>query len=266
MTKCFVTIALGERHQQYEKLHGASRRGYAERHGYDYRVITEIPETITERASQATPRLKALLTKLAAPGLLMDYDFVLFTDIDTVINPKAPCLSLYAPHIPSGGLGGVQDIMPEERRALFPRWSHDYYTEVEHRGVVGYYPNRDLYINSGLLIYKPAEVRDRWLELAMIPSHCGDENRLNAREVQEGRCLFLPPNWNTIWYFEKFRLGYLTPAKSRMTNGWNMLRNKLALGEKRLAQKTLQSVHMLHFAFEGDKIGLVSQDWNRESR
>lgn len=261
MRKCFVTVALGERHLHLEKLHGASRRAYAERHGYDYILIDRVPESIAARASEVPPRLQGLLSKLGAPSVLKEYDFAVYMDNDTVVNALAPCLSLYASHIPAGGFAAAQDISAQERRVLFPNWSHDYYTHVEHKGLTGVFSNRDLYINSGLLVYKPKEVMERWKELAVLPFQCGDENRLNAYEVQQGRCYMLPPNWNTVWYFEKFRIGYLTPERSRFISLRNKVRNKLSIGERQLAIRTLHSVHMLHFAFEISKLGLVADQY-----
>ena len=257
MRKKIVTLAAGEDYQRLERASGPSRRAYAVRHGWDYEVIDQIPDVF--RAEHPTARFGMLcyLYKLSIPSRNLDHDLVAFFDCDSLLTPNAPCLSEFAERLPQGGFGAVQTVAYEERRRLHPDWAPDYYAQLEKNGAtLPAIPDRTTQINAGLLLFRPAEVHERWTELLHLNSPLNEESRLNVYEVQQGRCLLLPPEWNLLWMYEKYRLGILKPQSNFPLRLRNYLYNRV-LGkplERRRLREAFGRCHLLHLAFEHHKI------------
>ncbi len=192
-----------------------------------------------------------MLYKLELPSQLVAYDLAAFLDSDAVLNPAAPCLSTFADALPSGGFGAVQTVSFTER-SLFPEWAPSYYDEFRAEGL-DRVPRPDLQMNGGLYLYRPHEVARRWRELLDLDTSMNEENRLCVYELQEGRCLFLPLAWNTVWLSERRRLG-IEPA-TRVGRVLNRLTGHVR--ERAALHDALLRSHMLHLAFEHSKVAWI---------
>lgn len=266
MRKCLVTLAIGDRHARIEALSRPLREHYARQHGYDYRVVSSmdeirqgcpLPEELFPSGSDKPAWAAATQLKLVLPWLTQDVDFAVYMDADTYVNPDAPCLSKYAEAIPQGGFGAVQTVTNDQARRFFPLWAGDYYLALEHRGCNAPLPRRDEFVNGGLYVFRPKEVRERWH--ALLGRHPGfnEENLLNLYEVQQGNCLLLPSQWNVLWYYKKHTMGWLKPANSWCRFQAARMKNRLGLGERWLVNRCFATCHMIHFAFESKKMGLI---------
>ena len=257
MKKAVVSVVVGDMYRTIYDHIAPLNRMWTDRWGWDSIVIDSIPDGFGARYSKdgRPGGWIYYMYKLFIPSLYRDYDLVAFVDGDCVINPNAACLSEFIDRIPRGGFAGVQDTTFEERK-LFPNWKRYYYDGLRDYGYDGtpHYPER--HINAGLLLYRPNDVRERWIELLNIDTDLNEENRLNVYEVQDDRCLFLPRNWNTIWLYERVRRGW---SKGNYNNKVSRKLHRCILGltERKKVNMVYKNVSMLHFAFEHKKMLLI---------
>lgn len=254
MRKAVITLVAGD---EYRKLydHVAPLNSmWMHRWGWDSIIITSIPDDF-RRVYSRDDRPSAwayIMYKLLIPSLFRDYDLVAFIDGDCVINPAAGCLSDYAEDIPAGGFAAVQTVTFEERK-LFPDWNRYYYDDLRGRGYEGTprYPER--HINAGLLLYRPRDVWERWIDLLNIDAGLHEEHRLNVYEVQEERCLFLPDRWNVLWMYERARRGWVYGSYgNRLARPVN--RRLMERDERKKLNMVYGDSSMVHFAFEHRKM------------
>ena len=239
MKKAMVTIVVGEKYRRIYNHVAPLNRKWMDRWGWDSIIIESIPDDFRARYARKynnNSRWVFLMYKLFIPSLFRNYDLVAFIDSDCVINPNAECLSKYLDNIPAGGFAGGQPVTFEERK-LFPNWNEYYYDDLRSCGYNEFPRYPDKHISSGLLLYRPRDVWERWLELLNIDSELNEENRLNVYEVQEDRCFFLPKRWHVVWFYERVRRGwskgYYSNKLTRKLNQcllWFTERNDESLG------------------------------------
>lgn len=257
MKKAVVTIVVGDKYQRIYNHVSPLNNKWMERWGWDSIIIDSIPEEFKVRYCKKNESLGLICMwyKLVIPSIVKDYDLVAFVDCDCVINPNAACLSEYEDSIPRGGFAGVQVVSFEERK-LFPNWRQSFYDglQIDGYNMAPSFPEK--HINSGLLLYRPCEVWERWLELLNIDSDLNDEYRLNIFEVQAGRCFFLPECWNILWYYERVRRGW---SKGTYRNKLTRIISQLflSLTERNKIHKVLVDASIMHFAHEPQKMMLI---------
>ena len=257
MKKAVVSMVVGDTYQRIYNHVAPLNCAWIDRWGWDYIIIDSVPDDFKEQYTKKgnQPGWIYWMYKLLIPSLFRNYDLVAFLDSDCVINPNAACLSEYIDQIPLGGFAGVQDTTFEERK-LFPSWNRYYYDDLRARGYNGLPRYPDRHINAGLLLFRPNEVWERWIELLNIDTEINEENRLNVFEVQDDRCLFLPMSWNTIWQYECVRRGWLNKKYHNNLLG-KFHRGLLRYTEQNKVNMVFRSVSMLHFAFEHHKMLLL---------
>ena len=255
MKKAIFTIATGEKYQAIEARTSISRRRYAEKHGWDYVVLKTIPDDFRNQLKGASEGKIAQRFKIYSPHFQTDYDLVVFMDLDTIVSDSAPCLSEIADQIPEGGFAAASTHSFDERSRLFPDWAQDYYAGIEQKYNIRLdVTDRSLCINTGLMVYRPREVKEKWRKLALDPSGMNDEHLLCLHEVQAGRCFFLPREWNMLWRYEKYRIGFLKPQRNALIKARNHAVNRsLKHFEKKLMRQALERCYLLHLASECKK-------------
>ena len=258
MKKALVTIAIGEKYEALEKAYAKTRVEYAKRHGYEYIVYTEMPADWVEVKKDFPKKRQANMFKLYLPTLQHDFDFVAFIDVDTAVSPTAPCLTEHEPQIPKGGFAACETYDWDERHHYWPDWAEDYYKGLEEKYGVKFtdeIKNPQVNINGGLMLYRPQEISERWRELSEMDTPLTQENLLNVYDVQNGLVHIMPREWNLLWMYEKFRLGYLKPAKNDLIKARNKLLNLYGRPfEKPMIEDALKRCHMLHLAYEHEKL------------
>jgi hypothetical protein len=222
---------------------------YATEHNWDLKLHFQIPDWFSQRYSRPNwgPRLLYSAYKLYLPTMYADYDLLALMDGDIVINPKAPCLSAYFDMIPPKGVAAVQDVRFEER-TMFRGWPAYHYDGLISHDDVGRLPFPELHVNSGVMLVKPADVKEEWLELLDMDTDLNDEDRINLYLTQAGRAFILPSAWNVIYQYELVRRG-LRSAHSRvmlfrkLQKMWDILYR-----EQRNIRTIFPDVYALHFA------------------
>lgn len=250
-----MTLAVGAECTTLEKYTGKFRRYYAEKHGWDYITVCDPP---------AGGWRGIFMEKLKMSTRMCQYDLVAFMDCDSLVNPAAPCLSQFNALLPQGSFAAGQPLPHYKRKNLYPDLPDDYYVEQElERGWKGSIRDRTLFINSGLLLYRPREVAKRWSELAEMDSLLWEEARLNVYEVQNDLCMLLPPEWHILWeYHRTEHYPFLCRTASSVLH---RVRNKLVdilfAGqlERDLMLITLRNNCFVHFAFNRGYYRIVQQ-------
>jgi hypothetical protein len=257
MKKAVVTIVVGDKYRKIYDHVAPLNRKWMERWGWDSVVIDSIPDDFTASYSRSDKSSGWIfyMYKLFIPSLFRNYDLIAFVDSDCVFNPNADCLSEYIDDIPLGGFAGVQEITFEERK-LFPNWSRYYYEGLRDLGYNGTprYPER--HACAGLLLYRPSDVWERWVELLNMNTNLNEENRLNVYEVQEGRCFFLPCHWHIVWLYERVRRGWSRGTyKNKISR--KLSQCILSLTERKKVNMVFKNASMMHFGFEHEKMLLI---------
>lgn len=258
LRKAIVISAIGSRYEALYKKVSPTFEQYAARHGWDIKVISELPGWFSKQYSRPAWdfRLLCCAYRLHQPSLFPDYDLLALMDPDMVMNPTAPCLSSYYDAIPAHGLAAVQDVRFSERR-LFPEWRQYHYSDFLEDEDVMNLPYPETHINNGLLLMRPSEVKDEFSELNRSDSGISDEDRVNLRFTQTGRVFLLPPEWNVIYPYELVRRGYgarrKAPSKSRIIRriGYEI---DARWTQQRFIMKIFPDVHILHFASTDKRI------------
>lgn len=258
MKKALVTLAVGESYEEMESIGGPFRRAYAERHGWDYLVLSEPPDDL----EQLGRRRAFFNQKLRLPQMLLNYELAVYVDCDTVFNAGAECLSSYTSLLPAGGFCACQTLPHWKRDKLFPHWGADYYT-----GMLASLPDsaakhelellvkeKERYINGGLLLFRPAEVAETWDKLAELDLSLTGEQKLNLFETQQGRVGLLPAEWHVVWYYHKVEYYpfLLKQGTSMLARAWNKALELALLSslEQTLATLCIKNNKMVHFAFD----------------
>ncbi len=267
MDKAIVCMGIGGPYEDQLNATLPFRMHYAKKNGWDIVNVTSLD-----------PRAAALdhlpfaqrthLSKLLIPGNMRDrYDLVLFVEADTIIHPEAPCISIYASLIPPGGFAGSESWVPQERRSIFG-WEQTHYEKI--KPLFGdsqpYIPNEERAHNGGVMLYKPAEVADRWLYLFQKYQIKGitDEHLLSIFELQQGRYLELPREWNSVWSYAKARsakrlLRNMTITRWAIKFYNRILWRMFPISEINLFLRYFDMAHVHHFAGEGRKVRSIAK-------
>jgi hypothetical protein len=92
MKVLLVTIAIGSKYlDMYKKNFYESQRKYAQKCGYDFKVITDfLDKTIQQRSTISFNKVL-----VCSQGWSSQYDFIIFVDADIFININSPAIHSY---------------------------------------------------------------------------------------------------------------------------------------------------------------------------
>jgi hypothetical protein len=209
MKVALVTLTIGEGYiEQHARIFMPSQRAYAERHGYDYRVITDYSGPIRH------PALICLEKQLiCSQPWAAEYDCIIYIDADMLIHPLAP--ALHTKVSPTDSILMVDEMSQPtraDRHALQVRsgWEQ---SVPEYYARAGLDFNTDIIYNGGLIVWNtPA----RWSGLcrsiymkyakAQLTHPRGyhyEQAVVNFEYQTNGLCRALDPEWNAIWALHK---------------------------------------------------------------
>jgi hypothetical protein len=258
MRKAIVVSAIGPQYTALFRNVAPTFEHYAARHGWDIKVITELPDWFRDRYARPEWdfRLLCCAFRLHQPSLFPGYDLLALMDPDMIINPQAPCLSGYWDDIPAAGIAAVQEISFEER-SLFPSWRKYHYSDFLSEEEVQELPFPDRHINTGLILLRPYEVMEELSALNLADSSLSDEDHINLSFTQRGRVFFLSPKWNVIYPYELARRGCL--PRPLPHSRWRIVRKArdeldLRVTQPRLVKKLFNDAYVLHFASTDKRI------------
>ncbi|MBT3238865.1 MAG: hypothetical protein HOL37_04185 [Rhodospirillaceae bacterium] len=216
--KALVTLAIGERYvDEFESQVSRSWRAYADKHGYDIIVLTDVIDKSCDLSRKSLHWQKLLIGLV--PGV-SDYDHVVWMDTDILINARtAPCVVSAVEQTGSDKIA-VADynstLSPLEDTAeryyildqLFRKNSTKIDVPPLHMEDVyknlGYLKPVDKYINTGMFVFQPKRHNDFLSQCyAKYEADSADgsfENIPYSYELQaEDMAVFIDERFNMAW-------------------------------------------------------------------
>ncbi len=232
-----VTIALGEKYlANYNALFRKSQEAYAQKHGYDFKVVTDFIETNLSKKHPSTISFQKIL--VCNEPWSQPYETIVYLDADVFVNVDAPPVHLIDTQ---GKVGIVNEYLQpsyEERLAIQKRngWENsasEYYLLASTDFVLA----TDKVLNTGVMIFKPKLHKE--LLYSIYAKHVA--NAINHPRK---------------FHFEQSAIGYelqLANMFHLLSNKWNAIwsLNILASGTPQSMFQFYSSNYFLHFAGNG---------------
>lgn len=211
MKCCLVTICIGEKYlSEYNNLFKPSQEKYAEKCGYDFKVITDYIQK---------PYDKSLISfnKILVCDYNWDkeYDYIIFVDADIVINKNTPSLHDYYDF--GEKIGVVNQSQPitetiirieEKIDKLHEITANDYY-----KLKANLYIETDKILNTGVLVIQPQKhniflrnIFNKYYK-TQINNQSGFhyEQSVIGFELQKNNMYFIMDmKWNALWSTNKY--------------------------------------------------------------
>jgi len=151
MRVALCVIAIGDKYiEEYSRLFMKSQKAYADRHGYDFRLITSYLSELTHPDTLCFHKYK-----LCSQEWSNMYDFIVYIDADMLIHSQAPALPL---HLLGDKIGMVDEYSqptPERRIAVQRKNGWEESATGYHR-LCGYDFDTTHVFNGGLMIFQPS--------------------------------------------------------------------------------------------------------------
>lgn len=209
MNCCLVTICLGEKYlHQYNVLFRPSQEKYAQKCGYDFKVITDF---IKE------PKHKDLISfnKVLVCDFEWekDYDYIIFVDADIVINGNTP--PIHTAYDFGDKIGVVNQSQPTLEARLESQRHKGYEVTAKeyYKLKSGLDIDTDHIINTGVLVFQPRKhsfflrtIFDTY-SLNQINNKNGFhyEQSVIGYEIQKNNMnFFMDMKWNALWASNKY--------------------------------------------------------------
>ena len=146
-----VTIAIGDKYlQEYKDLFYESQYNYAQKNGYDFKVITDFLDKKVQHRS--TISFNKIL--VCNQSWSLEYDFIIFIDADILINIHAPPLHTYD----YGKCIGLIDEYSQpsrEKRLQIQRQMGWETSATDYYKLCGLDISTEMVFNSGVLVMQP---------------------------------------------------------------------------------------------------------------
>lgn len=147
-----VTIAIGSKYLDiYKKRFYESQRKYAQKCGYDFKVITNfLDKTIQQKSTISFNKVLVCSQPWSS-----QYDFIIFVDADIIININSPPIHSYVDY---GNCIGIVDEFSQptkERRLKIQQNNGWESTATEYYKLCGFDLETDMVFNSGVLVLQP---------------------------------------------------------------------------------------------------------------
>jgi hypothetical protein len=200
-----VTIAIGDKYlQEYNTYFRRSQEAYAQRCGYDFKVITEF----LDPRLQVRDLISFNKILVCSTPWARQYDFVIFIDADIFISSTAPPIHSAIDYM--GKIGIVNEYSQptfEKRLAIQKRmgWESD---PSAYYKLAGFDIQTYMVLNTGVLVMQPAKHREileiiytrHFLRAIGHPRGFHFEQSCIGYELQtSGLFAILPNTFNAIW-------------------------------------------------------------------
>jgi hypothetical protein len=149
MRVALCVIAIGEKYiEEYTRLFMRSQKAYADRHGYDFKIITSY---LSPSHPDAICFQKYLL---CSQEWSSSYDFIVYIDADMLIHPQAPELPFQDLGDKIGMVDEYSQPTPERRIAVQRKngWED---SATKYQALCGYEFTTTHVFNGGLMIFQP---------------------------------------------------------------------------------------------------------------
>lgn len=152
MKVLLVTIAIGSKYlDMYKKKFYESQRKYAQKCGYDFKVITNfLDKTIQQRSTISFNKVL-----VCSQDWSNQYDFIIFVDADIFININSPPIHLYTDYENCIGIVDEYSQPTKERRLKIQQKNGWEESATEYYKLCGFDIETDMVFNTGVLVMQP---------------------------------------------------------------------------------------------------------------
>ena len=220
MNVLLTTVCIGDKYiQQYNELFREFHEEYAEKSGYDFKIITDY---IQEPKTPSVISLNKLL--VCNCDFDKEYDYIIFIDADILINKNAPPLHTYYDF--GDKIGVVHQSQPDLNARILTQKARGY--EVTAKEYYKLKSNHtietDHIINTGVLVLQPKKHKD-FLQ-RIFDTYCKSQINNKAGFHYEQSVIgyefqkhtihyFMDMKWNALWPNNKYY--YNTIKKMNLT-------------------------------------------------
>lgn len=205
-----VAIAIGEEYKKkYEAIFYPSQKAYADRHGYDIKVVDGFLDLTTQERSFIS--LQKIL--VCSQSWSHQYEFIVFVDSDILISPNAPAIHKA---IDFGKNIGIVDeyLQPthEERLLIQKKMGWEKNAEEYYR-LSGFQITTQRVLNTGVLVLQPKFHQALLEDIYKATKSTGlnhprgfhyEQSSIGYNLLTNARYALLPSQWNAIWAVRKY--------------------------------------------------------------
>jgi len=211
MSVCLVTIAIGEKYlNEYNRLFRPSQENYANKHGYDFRVITDFLDN--DIRHHTTISFNKIL--VCSQDWSSKYDFVIFVDADILINPDSPAIHTC---MDFGDNVGIVDEFTQpslvKRYEFQRRMNWEQSCTIYYRRS-GFNVLTDRMLNTGVLVMQPKKhasflknIYDKYI-IRSINHHRHfnfEQSCIGYELLTNDMYAILPNQFNAIWCLYRYQ-------------------------------------------------------------
>jgi hypothetical protein len=151
MKVLLVTIAIGEKYlHEYKDLFYESQYNYAQKNGYDFKVITDfLDKKVQHRSTISFNKILVCNQEWSC-----EYDFIIFIDADILINIHAPPLHTYDYGTCIGLIDEYSQPSREKRLQIQRRMGWET-SATDYYKLCGLGISTEMVFNSGVLVMQP---------------------------------------------------------------------------------------------------------------
>lgn len=205
-----VAIAIGEEYKKkYEAIFYPSQKAYADRHGYDIKIVDSFLDQSTQDRSFIS--LQKIL--VCSQPWSNQYDFVVFIDSDILVSPNAPAIHNA---IDFGKNIGIVDeyLQPTQSERLVIQMKMGWERNAqEYYRLSGFQIETNRVLNTGVLVLQPKHHREFLEDVYKSTKSSGlnhkrgfhyEQSSIGYNLLVSERYALLPSQWNAIWAVRKY--------------------------------------------------------------
>jgi hypothetical protein len=210
MSTLLVTTAIGKKYFCiYNNLFRKSQENYARRHGYDFKIVTDLLD-VTYKTHLISFYFQHIL--LCSQPWNIKYDFIVFIDSDILIHPEAPSITAAIDFKSQIGMVDEYSQPNKVRRLELQKEMGWEASATDYYSLCGFNLNTEVVLNGGLMVMQPryhnellGQVYKEYLPKALNhprgPHY--QQASIGYALQSQGNHLILPNKWNAIWSIHK---------------------------------------------------------------
>ena len=209
-----VAIAIGDRYlDTYNLLFRPSQEKYAEKHGYDFKVITDyMDDSALLPPYSMRSRMMLYFQKMLVCSKFKEYKYVIFVDCDVLINPKSPAIHLAYDFEDKIGIVDEYSQPTPEMRIAIQRKNGWETSAREYYKLADFDLDTTRVLNSGVIVMQPqfhSEFMDHVYATYMPKSlrhrrgpHF-EQSSLGYELQTQNKAKIMSNEWNAIWVLHR---------------------------------------------------------------
>lgn len=205
-----VTIAVGDYYLQiYNTLFRKSQENYAQKHGYDFVVVTDFLDNNKLNHVRGAISFNKIL--VCSQEWSNKYDFIIFIDADILINKNAPAIHSFMEY---GDYIGVADEYsqptPEKRITIQKKMGWET-SGTDYYKLSGFDIITEKVLNTGVLVLQPKhgnflkQIYDKYIDASKTHprGYQYEQSCIGYELMVNNNYTILPNQFNAVWALSK---------------------------------------------------------------